>query len=1194
MAHSKDNPLQKAKPIKTGVAEDRLTAVVGIAVGAGSLEALKQLMTGMGNGMGAAYVIVVKQRDGLHADAVLEALTSIGASPVGVADGTRMQPGGIYVGAAGTVTGFKNGRIVSRHTDQPLGLRGTVDSMLVSMAETHQERCVAVLLTGLDDDGTAGVAATKQNGGLSILQSVDDEGGEVAKGGSGPAGVVDLLLPIERIAGEVGRYIQGLTDDPEGDPAEAQKVSAQIGRVATILRNATGNDFHGYKHNTFLRRIQRRMQVVQVVDIDAYIARLKEDRDEVQHLFQDLLIGVTQFFRDPHEFEFLAKHAIPKMFEGKGVGDHVRVWVMGCATGEEAYSIAILLREQAARMDSPPHIQIFATDLDARALGMARAGRYGHRIAEHVTPERLARWFVHEGDTYAVCKELREMCIFSPHNMIKDAPFSRMDLLSCRNLLIYLNTDLQDRVIPIFHFSLRPDGFLFLGPSENITRHHKLFSPLDRKNRIFQRLETATRVLPDFPLSPRLPGDLARHVQPPVSPRQRALNDRIERRAGTALERYAPAHVIIDDQYEVLSFAGRTGRYLGPAAGTASLNLLNLVHRELRLELRAALKLAAGEGQRVESAPLRFDIDDRPTVIRLVVEPLALQGETPVFAVIFVESQAHDLDGVPSLTADSAEHVSGLESELRLTKDRLQATIEELESTNEELKSSNEEYQSINEELQSANEELETSKEELQSVNEELQTVNGEMAHRVTELARANSDLKNLLESTQIATIFLDNDLRVRSFTPAIADIFHVLETDTGRPIGHLASRLTYPELQADVRKVIKTLAPTEREVISSEDDARYLVRVLPYRSTDNFIAGAVVTFLDVSAAARAETALFESASRFKAIFELSAVGQSQADAQTMTLTAVNPKLAEMLGYETGELIGMSAMDLTHPDDRKPMQDWWDAIKAGLTPELHQDKRMFRKDGSVLWVRLTANVILGANDRALGASAIVQDITDERAAQERQTLLLRELQHRVRNTLAVIRSVARRTGETSDSVEAYAGNLDGRIAAFARTQAAVTRDPSAGLDLATLIRDELSALDQGADQVRLAGPVVVLQAKAAETLGLALHELATNAVKYGALSSAVGALEVRWGIEPDTTEGLGRLTLDWIETTPGVAQSPPARKGFGSELLQEGLKFELEAETSMTFSTEGLRFQLVIPVAGNILSLNGLPVPVGT
>jgi two-component system CheB/CheR fusion protein len=1055
----RNNKLKKPSRRKADGQPVEPTAVVGIGVCAASLESLLTLFRQL-DGIGASYVIAVRQQDGLTVDTVMKAVAGVTKLPVKKANnGDRLEHSTVHVGGGSELITITDGHVAIRPAVESPPFRGTIDTMLISLAEHGQDRSVAVILNGLGSDGTAGVMATKQYGGLAIAECLSgDEDAAAEQGAATPAGIVDLLLPIDQIPAQITLYIRGLqTVGTAEEPGEiTEQVSSILTQIAGTLRTVTGNDFHGYKRNTFLRRVQRRMQVVQIPIIEDYAARLKKDRDEVHHLFQDLLIGVTQFFRDAAEFVALEKE-IPKIFEGKGTHDQVRVWVLGCATGEEAYSIAILLAEQLERIDNGPSVQIFATDLDARALGAGRAGRYSNAIADHVSPERLARWFIKEGDTYRVVKELREMCIFSPHNLIKDAPFSRIDLLSCRNLLIYLNADLQNRVIPIFHFSLRPGGLLFLGASENVTRHQKLFAPVDRRNRLFRRLETPTKVLPEFPLVARTGrADLATE-RAQAALRPTSLAGSIGRRADQIADRYGPAYVIVDTQQEVLHFSGRTGKYLEPASGAASLNLFNLVHRDLRLDLRAAVHQAMEERKRVEHRRIPVRNNGDSALVSLFVEPITEGDDVTALVVLFQDAGAL-VDAPPAEPRKGGrdDHVERLEGELRLTKDRLQATIEELESTNEELKSSNEEYQSINEELQSSNEELETSKEELQSVNEELQTVNAELDHRVRDLAKANSDLRNLLESTQIATVFLDNDLRVRSFTPAATDIFHLLETDVGRPIDHLGSRISYADLSDDVRKVLTKLGTVEREVRSREGN-HYIARVHPYRSVDNFIAGAVLTFLDVTSTVRAEAALRESESRLRT-------------------------------------------------------------------------------------------------------------------------LLAELQHRVRNTLALVKSITTRTAEASETVEEMEAHLTGRLEAFARVQSAVTRNPEAGVDLMSLLTDELlaHAAHEG-EQFTAKGPNVALQPKAAESMSLALHELTTNAVKHGALHGRNGGrIAVKWKYAG--ADGDRHVEFEWVER--GVDGAPPdfEREGFGMELLKRILPYDLGAKTEVSYANDGLRFAMQLPI----------------
>ncbi|MDE2487082.1 MAG: PAS domain-containing protein [Alphaproteobacteria bacterium] len=1157
------------------------SACIALVASDAGLDGLRRVFAGLPPDSGASYLVAVGGEAPLPAGRFVEALSGATSMSVEVAgQGIRPEPNHVYVAPHDQVLTVDGGRL---RLAKALPTDGRVDSLLVSAAEAYEENAVVVVLAALGADGAAGVAATKRCGGFAIAEG-DDQALEPEGQAVTAAGIADMRLPVERIAPEIAAYVANLIRTGDGEALARtlqQDVGQQIARIAAILRNATGNDFHGYKHATFLRRIQRRMQVVHLDTIAAYIDRLRADSTEVQHLFQDLLIGVTQFFRDPAEFEVLEREVIPKLFEGRGADDRLRIWVLGCATGEEAYSLAILVREQMARMEVAPHIQIFATDIDARALAVARSGRYPDSVARHVSQERLARWFVREGATYSVVKDLREMCIFSPHNLIKDAPFSRIDLLSCRNVLIYLNSELQDRVIPIFHFSLRPGGYLFLGPAENITRHQKLFAPIDRRNRIFRRLDTSARVLPDFPLSPRSDrpdpaGDQAWRNHAP-----RPLGGRTGRRMEQVAERYAPAYVVVDENHDVLHFSGRTGRFLEPASGAATLNLLNLVHRDLRLDLRSALHNAETHKKKVEARNVLMGADGSARAVNMVVEPISSDDEPGAVMVVFQDA-AVVLEGAPGAEAGAAtdEHVHRLETELRITRERLQTTIEELESTNEELKSSNEEYQSINEELQSANEELETSKEELQAVNEELQTVNGELAHRVGDLARANSDLKNLLESTQIATVFLDNDLRLRSFTPASTDVFHFIEADVGRPIAHIAARVNYPELQDDARRVLKTLGQIERRVMGSEEDRQFLVRVLPYRSVDNFIAGVVVTFLEITGTVRAEAALRTSERRFAEAQQLAGVGVWEWNPKTDE-TWWSPVVYRLWGLPQADAPPPVDKLPIHPDDR---QGYLARLARDARSGTREDEwRVVLPDGAIRWLAATGRA--QPSEPGGRMRGVVQDVTARKQTETRLTLLLGELQHRVRNMLGVVRSIVDRSIANADSLDDLASHLDGRLQTMARTQSVLTRTGVATVDLEEMIRDEMVAVAAREEQLTIRGPSLRLRREAAETLALALHELTTNAVKYGALSEPAGSLSITWRIVNDG--GARRLALEWKENGVRAIDTNPARSGFGRELIERGLPYELGAEASLEFARGGVRASIGLPLNDKIAELQG-------
>ncbi len=1039
----------------TSRAEDepatRPPAGVILAIGASGAktDSLARVLAGLPLDTDEAVVLALQYREALDEDGLRRALGERADTLSAVVDGAPIEAGRIYLPEPDLLVTVEEGRFRTQPAEQAPGERGTIDSFFVSLAQDQDGSTIGLILAGTAGDGTLGVAAVKEAGGLTLAEESEETEAAHLAVSNNPAALVDLILPADEIPGRVALHARHLARQRKAAALDAQAaaISDMLAGIVAVLRDGTGHDFHGYKRNTFLRRVQRRMEVVETDRVEAYLEILRTRPDEVRQLFNDLLIGVTQFFRDRREFEFLEAQVIPKLFEGRSRNDQLRVWVLGCSSGEEAYSIAILLREHAAKLDAVPQIQIFASDIDGRALAAARVGRYTSAIAEHMTPERLARWFVKEGNTYCVVKELREMCVFSQHSIIKDAPFSRLDMISCRNLLIYLNADLQSRVIPLFHFALKPSGFLFLGTSENISRHQNLFASVDRGFRIFQKIETGTRPLPDFPFTTvdRRPATV-----PATQPRPRLLAEGLARHAERLAERYAPAYVIVNENFDVLNFSSRAGRFIHPVGGAASLNLLNLIHADLRLDLRGALDRAMRENSAVQAGGLQMSENGDRVVVDLIVEPI--QGNhhaSKTFVVLFRDNIILPDMGETSPDAASLrdERVRRLELELRVSRERLQATIEELESTNEELKSSNEEYQSLNEELQSANEELETSKEELQSINEELTTVNGELAHRVQELGRVNSDVKNLLESTQIATIFLDNELRVMNFTPALAEIFHLVETDIGRPIEHIKSRVSYDELQDDVRRVIRTLATIEREVENPATHARFMVRVLPYRSVDNFIAGAVVTFTDVTPLTRAERALRESEAHLllqreflDTLIRQVPVGISIAEAPSGRVIVLNDRARELLGYgERGDGINpYQTYGAVHPDGRPYALDDDPSMRALRHGEIvAHEEAIYRHSGAsadenavTRRLEVSSAPVRDKAGAIVAAVTILYDVEERRRAEE----ALRESEARFRSfvenstdVLWIVDEEAGRLEYLSPSYEAVWGEPRERI-----------------------------------------------------------------------------------------------------------------------------------------------------------------------
>jgi two-component system CheB/CheR fusion protein len=838
------------------MASRRPNLIVGIGASAGGVEAFEAFFRRMPEDMGMAFVLVTHLPRG-HTSTLHEILARCTRMRVSVAaDKAEILANHVYAAPADAIVTVVEDRL-RLHTRSAELERRPIDVFLSSLAEARAESAVGVLLSGGGTDGTLGIKRIKEKGGLTLAQGTN---GSAPKQPSMPdsaiaAGVVDIVLSTEEMPARLAQFAR--TFDPR-QHAAAETGSVQEGAQSTveaiyrILLNQVGHDFSGYKEKTFMRRVRRRMQVQQIEQLDSYLERLRADPDEVGMLFRDLLIGVTSFFRDPESFATLEREVIPRLFADKGTNDTVRVWVPGCATGEEVYSLAILMREYMQSLRVHPKVQLFATDIDETALGVARSGRYPASLLDKVSPQRLKQFFTGDDVSYVVNKDLRDLCIFSLHSVIRDPPFSRIDLISCRNLLIYFGVHFQSHVLPVFHYALRPRGYLLLGTSENVSQHTDLFSPVDRKTRLFQRRDTIAA-----PLQFRLFAPIDRSSRPAGESRNDIGTAANLRRAVDArvLDHYVTPHVVINREGDVLHYSARTGKYLEAAPGLPNRQLIAMARRGLRLDLRNAMRKAMEARRPVTRHGIAVEIDDRVQRIDLTVEPLGDNDADPLFLVLFADVGApFTVSGEAGLQASGDKTTERLDQELRELRERLQATVEEYETAVEELKSSNEELQSMNEEFQSTNEELETSKEELQSVNEELQTVNAELNGKIDEVDRAHNDLRNVFESTQIPTIFLDNHLVIRSYTPAVSVVFNLIASDRGRPLSDIVSHLSDSEaLHRDLRTVLEHGQPIERNVTRSDKSASFLMRVVPYRGQNNIVDGVLVTFTDVTRLAAAE-----------------------------------------------------------------------------------------------------------------------------------------------------------------------------------------------------------------------------------------------------------------------------------------------------------------------------------------------------
>ncbi|SEP50756.1 two-component system, chemotaxis family, CheB/CheR fusion protein [Rhodospirillales bacterium URHD0017] len=1169
--------------------------VVGIGASAGGIGALETLVPLFAPDAGLAYV-VVQHLDPTH-ESVLTALLARAAKipVVEIKDQTSIQADHVYVIPPNTAVTVADGRLRLTPPVEPRGQRTPIDGFFVSLAEARGESAAAIVLSGTGSDGTIGLRAVKEHGGLTVAQ--DDAEYDGMMRSAVRSGMVDFVLPIEKIPAKLYDYFRHLieVDGRKGPDGVRQEATANLAHISTLLRARTGHDFSGYKDKTVARRVQRRMQVLQIDEVPDFIERLRKEPQQLDALLQDLLIGVTNFFRDPQAFEALEREVIPQLFEGKGPEDALRVWVPGCSTGEEAYSIAILLREHMPKAQSAPKLQIFASDIDEHSLQIARIGRFPATIAKDVPPARLERYFVREDGTYRIASDLREICLFSAHNLLRDAPFSKLDLIACRNLLIYLTPELQNRVIPLFHYALNDGGFLFLGTSENVTRHPRLFSTVDKGYRIFRRRPLIERRLPEFPLTSPEEGRRQGASAPRMGIPQEPLQTLAERQL---LDRYSPAYVVVNSDGELLHGSARTGKYLELAPGAPRNDIYGMARPGLKPDLRAGVHKAVSTGQVAIQRGVTIGTNGGRQSIDLIIHPIRNSAmPDSLYMVVFQDvggiKQAGAAEGGESVEELENANLRQLEMDLRATRERLQTTTEELESSNEELKSGNEELSSMNEELQSANEELETSKEELQSINEELQTVNAELNSRVEELSRANSDIANLLESTQIATVFLDRNLSIKSFTPAAKDVFRLVESDTGRPLTHVRARFNSDTVQEDAERVLRTLSTIERQVESNHSDARYVMRMMPYRTVDNVIGGVVITFVDITRITAAEARIDEltvdlrnRVQSLETLLSLLPVGILIIEDDRSDRVRINRYGAQLLGESAdgGDGAGLrpapAALRVFQGERelRPEQQPLYRAAHSGEAVPAFA-AHILRTNGAKVEVMMSATPMLDAQGKVRGGIVAILDITERRAAEAHQQILLHELQHRVKNIITTIAALASRMMKDSASLDDFSPAFLGRLRAMAATHELLSHGNWTGARLRALIEGALqSHLGKESTAVTLVGPDLILTPGAASTLGLVFYELATNATKYGSLSGD-GRVAIAWRVDPATSGDT--VVIDWDESG-GPPVNGPIEEGFGTGFVKRSIEYEMSGTATLQLNGAGLRWTMAFPLQRNV------------
>lgn len=995
LARPDEEPERQIEPVDAEQPPRLEFPVVGIGASAGGLEAISEFLDAMRPDNGMAFVLI-QHLPPDHQSMMAEILSKrTGMAVIQVEDGMEIRPDHLYVIRPGHTLTIKDGALHLGESLQKRGHGHPVDDFFKSLAEEQRERGISIVMSGMGSNGTAGCQAVKAVGGMCIAQ--DPESAEFP---SMPrhlidSGYADYILRPAEIPDVLLAYAgHPYAREKEAADKALKRDEAHLREILALLRIRTRQDFSGYKKPTVLRRVQRRMGLTRLTRMGYYSKILRHNPNEVTALADDLLIHVTGFFRDPFAWEVLRREVIVPLVAGKEANSPLRCWVTACSSGEEAYSLAMLLLEESERIAKPLDIKVFATDMADRSLQNARAGIYPGGIESEVTPERLTRFFQQEDEVYHIRQDLRERVTFAPQNVLQDPPFSRLDIISCRNLLIYLEPSVQQRLLGLLHFGLRERGVLFLGTSETISGNQELFEPIDKRARIYRRIGPTRHGEIDFPL-PRIlqeGSELRRRARPePVTPRpslaqltQRAL-----------LEHHTPPAVLVDHDYRILYFHGDTNPFLDQPRGAATRDLLSLAREGVRGAVRIALHRAAAEHAPATAHEGWIESDQgQRSRLSVTASPAGELGRSDYFVVSFEKGSAFSATPDSARESTSSENGKDLANELQRVRAELQSTIEELQTSNEEMKASNEEAMSLNEELQSTNEEIETSKEEMQSLNEELVTVNSQLEARIIEHQKTSNDLSSLLTSTDIAVLFLDQRLAIRRFTPAVKGLLEVISSDVGRPLTDLARKFTDPDLISEAQLVLERLVPMDRE-IAGPDGRWFLRRITPYRTIDNRIDGVVVTFFDITQTKKTAQALRRSEERFRALIAAS----SQA------IFRLSADLGEMLELRGGGFIQTAQsptrtwlQDYIHPDDREMvMQAWRHALRARDMFQL--EHRVRRTDGTWGWALSRAVPLPDASGQISEWFGAASDITDRKRAEqelydaeERISLLVENIQ----------------------------------------------------------------------------------------------------------------------------------------------------------------------------------------------------------
>jgi two-component system CheB/CheR fusion protein len=976
--------------------------VVGIGASAGGMPALLRMLENMPAQTGMAFVVILhlSPNHDSHAAAILQRSTRMPVRQVKAA--MPIEPDHVYVIPPNYDLTMNDGYLRVVLAEPRKGPHVAIDLFFRTLGQVHAERSIAIVLSGTGSDGAVGLTRVKERGGVTLAQALEDAEHDSMPRAAIATGMVDFVLPAPDMPQKLmelwenARRIRlpsdvaaGMLSLPENGAQAAQEAESALQDIMLLLRSQMRHDFRHYKRATVLRRIERRMQVRGLDGLPAYRDYLRAHPEEAQPLLQDMLISVTNFFRDRDAFESLEREVVPKLFEHQPVDTPIRAWVAGCATGEEAYSIAMLLFEQSASQVPSPDLQVFATDLDERAIARARSGLYPGAIVTDVAPSRLRQFFVRDQDQFRIVSSIREKVLFASHNVLLDPPFSRLDLICCRNLLIYLNRDAQATILEMFRFALKPGGYLFLGTSESADAAGSAFTVVDKKNRIYRASSTSlgVRHLPILSEAPaeRRPGVVAEAAREPQRMRLADLHRR-------ALEEVAAPSVLLDADYNILHLSPGVGRFMEHGGGMPSHNLLSNVHPELQLELRTALFKASQIGRGVDARGVRMQrANSTPTSVHICVRPFRHpEIDTELTLVVFEEEDEVLRPVIDGATSDPERDllIAKLETEIKHFKEHLQETIEQSDTSNEELKASNEELQAMNEELRSASEELETSKEELQSINEELVTVNYELKVKIEETGRINDDLQNLVASTDIATVFVDSGMRIKRFTPQAVKVFNLIASDLGRSLLDITHKLDYESLADDASQVFHTLTIIERQV-RSIDGKHYLARILPYRTVRDKIEGAVLTFIEVTALHEAEERLRQGEQRVRIAAETTRDYAILTFDEEGRITTWNAGAERVFGFKDGEALGEHLGLVYSAEDRLAGLPQDEMRRARDEGRAEDERWHVRKDGSLVYCSGVTTPLVDPS--STGYVKIARDITASKQLEiARDALLERE------------------------------------------------------------------------------------------------------------------------------------------------------------------------------------------------------------